>query len=136
MDLKYGDIAINKYHTEPFEKWPFTKKDTFIHIEHPEFTALCPRSGYPDFGCIVLDYVPDKWVVELKAWKLYINGFREVRVSHENIINEIADKFENEIAPKGFRLLGDYSRRGNIKTVITIERGADFDYRDYYCNTI
>lgn len=128
---KYGDEAIEKAFSEPFEVWPFDNKNTWVCIEHPEYTALCPRSGYPDFGKIVLDYVPDKLVVELKAWKLYINAFRELRISHENVVNQIADKFFKEVKPKNLRIIGDFTRRGGIKTVVTVSRGEKTAWPEY-----
>ena len=83
IDQQYGDRAIAEAAIEPLEKWPNQTENAYtIHLEHPEFTALCPRSGYPDFGTIVVDYQPKDWVVELKAFKLYINAFRDQRISH------------------------------------------------------
>ena len=80
---KYGDEAINSISSKPLEIWPnpAIENDYLIHLEHPEFTNLCPRSGYPDFATIIFDYIPDKSVVELKDFKLYINSFRNERIS-------------------------------------------------------
>jgi len=127
----YGSDEIAEALNRPLEIWPFENSNTRIHIEHPEYTALCPRSGYPDFGKIVLDYVPDKLVVELKAWKLYINAFRELRISHENVVNQIADKFFKEVKPKNLRIIGDFTRRGGIKTVVTVSRGEKTALPEY-----
>ncbi len=123
-DQQYGDRAILQAATEPLEKWPNQTDNAYtIHLEHPEFTALCPRSGYPDFGTIVVDYQPHDWVVELKAFKLYINSFRNQRISHERVTNEIADRLWQELAPIGLRVIGDFTRRGGVKTVITVPKG-------------
>lgn len=122
--LKYGDRAIVDAAAQPLEKWPNpSDNDYTIHLEHPEFTALCPRSGYPDFGTIVVDYQPDQWVIELKAFKLYINSFRNERVSHETIVNQVCDRLQNELSPSGIRVIGDFTRRGGVKTVITVQKG-------------
>ncbi|MEM7769680.1 MAG: preQ(1) synthase, partial [Cyanobacteria bacterium P01_A01_bin.37] len=107
-----------------------------IHLEHPEFTALCPRSSYPDFGTIVVDYQPGKWVVELKAFKLYINSFRNQRISHEGVVNQIADRLWNELSPVGLRLIGDFTRRGGVKTVITVCKGDSSLFLDYTPNLL
>ncbi|MBR8832993.1 MAG: NADPH-dependent 7-cyano-7-deazaguanine reductase QueF [Stigonema ocellatum SAG 48.90 = DSM 106950] len=120
---QYGDLAI-QHAAQELEKWPNPATSNYlIHIEHPEYTALCPRSGYPDFGTIILDYYPNQWVIELKAFKLYINSFRDKRISHEAAINQIVERFWTELQPQGLRLIGDFMRRGNIKTVITMVKG-------------
>jgi len=122
--LNYGDRAIQQAAQEPLEKWsnPSTNAYT-IHLEHPEFTALCPRSGYPDFGTIVVDYQPQDWVVELKAFKLYINAFRDQRISHEGVVNAVCDRLWDELKPAGLRVIGDFTRRGGVKTVVTVRKG-------------
>ncbi len=123
-DGRYGDRAIATAAGEPLEKWPNPSSNVYtIHLEHPEFTALCPRSGYPDFGTIVVDYQPGDWVVELKAFKLYINSFRDQRISHEAVANAICDRLWAELNPVGLRVIGDYTRRGGVKTVITVTKG-------------
>ena len=137
-DLNYGDEAIREAASKPLEVWPNPSPahDYLIHIEHPEFTALCPRSGYPDFGTIVLDYYPDEWVVELKAFKLYINAFRQERISHEAVINTIADRLMTDLKPKALRAIGDFMRRGNVKTVITVCRGQPMNFSEYRPNLL
>jgi len=119
----YGTKEIEKTKNEKLETWKHSYKGSLIHIEHPEYTALCPRSGYPDFGTIVIDYIPDVKVCELKAIKLYINSFREERVSHENVVNIIADKFLKDVEPKALRIIGDFTRRGGVKMIVTVYRG-------------
>ena len=123
--MKYGEKEINEASQTPLELWDFVGVGTMIHLEFPEFTALCPRSGYPDFGTIVVDYIPDKKVVELKAIKLYINSFRNQAISHENVIQEIYKKLFNEIRPKAIRIIGDFKRRGGVKTVISVPTDHD-----------
>lgn len=136
-EMKYGDLAIQSAATEPLEKWPNDTANAYtIHLEHPEFTALCPRSGYPDFGTIVVDYQPQDWVVELKAFKLYINSFRDQRISHERVTNEIADRLWQELSPVGLRIIGDFTRRGGVKTVITVVKGDDSLFADYTPNLL
>lgn len=119
----YGSDEIAEAMNIPLEIWPHHYEDTRIHVEHPEYTALCPRSGYPDFGKIVFDYIPAGYVCELKALKLFVNAFREERISHENVVNAIADKFMYDVKPKSLRIIGDFTRRGGIKTVTTVYRG-------------
>lgn len=136
-DNRYGDRAIHQAQSEPLEKWPNPSPNRYtIHLEHPEFTAICPRSGYPDFGTLVVDYCPSEWVVELKAFKLYINGFRDQRISHEAVTNQVADRLWTELAPVGLRVIGDFTRRGGVKTVITVAKGETSDFAPYQPNLL
>ncbi|MGD1861421.1 MAG: preQ(1) synthase [Leptolyngbyaceae cyanobacterium] len=136
-DWQYGDLAIAQAATGPLEKWPNRTENAYtIHLEHPEFTALCPRSGYPDFGTIVVDYQPGDWVVELKAFKLYINSFRNQRISHEVVTNTITDRLWQELAPIGLRVIGDFTRRGGVKTVITVAKGEVSLFAPYQANVL
>ncbi|MBU6230733.1 MAG: preQ(1) synthase [Cyanobacteria bacterium REEB459] len=133
----YGDLAITKSREDALVKWPSPSANQYtIHLEHPEFTALCPRSGYPDFGTIVVDYCPQQWVVELKAFKLFINSFRNDRISHEDVTNQIADRLWNELSPRGIRVIGDFTRRGGVKTVITVKKGDWQNFDPYQSNPL
>jgi 7-cyano-7-deazaguanine reductase len=135
--IQYGDLAILQAREEPLEKWPNPSDNRYtIHLEHPEFTALCPRSGYPDFGTIVVDYMPADWVVELKAFKLYVNSFRNERISHEGVTNQIADRLWQELSPHGLRVIGDFTRRGGVKTVITVQKGSCESFDTYQANLL
>ena len=96
------------------------KKNYKIKITLPEFCCLCPRSGYPDFATIHLEYIPDEWVVELKAIKLYINSFMQRNISHEDAINEIYDVLFAKLKPKFMKIVGDFNPRGNVHTLIEI----------------
>lgn len=131
MNQKYGDNEILAVKQNPLEKWPNRHGRYSIHLEHPEFSALCPRSGYPDSGIIVVDYIPDQWVVELKAFKLMINGFRDERISHEDVVNAIASRLFEEIEPLSIRVIGDFMRRGGVKTVVTVAKGASYGFEPY-----
>jgi 7-cyano-7-deazaguanine reductase len=134
---QYGDLAIAQTRSETLVRWPSPSKNQYtIHLEHPEFTALCPRSGYPDFGTIVVDYCPQDWVVELKAFKLFINSFRNDRISHEDVTNQIADRLWQELSPLGIRVIGDFTRRGGVKTVITVRKGDWQTFEAYQPNPL
>ena len=97
--MKYGEKEIKEFDINSEENfWPNKHdKNYIVNIELPEFMCLCPRSGYPDFATIKLQYSPNKYVIELKALKLYINSFMHRHVSHEDSANEIFDtlKFTN-----------------------------------------
>jgi 7-cyano-7-deazaguanine reductase len=121
--MKYGEKIVNEFDTQKdLEIWPNQyKREYLIKMTLPEFSCLCPRSGYPDYATIYLEYTPDEWVVELKAMKLYINSFRDRHVSHENSANEIYETLENKIKPKYMKIVADYNPRGNVHTVIEID---------------
>jgi 7-cyano-7-deazaguanine reductase len=117
--MKYGEKAIME---AKLEAWPNKnrKRDYVIEITLPEFTCLCPRSGYPDFAVIKIKYIPDKKIVELKSLKLYINKFRSIYISHEDITNKILDEFVKLLQPKWTEVTGDFNPRGNVRAVITV----------------
>ena len=121
--MRYGEKILNEFDPEKdLEIWENKhKKNYVIKITLPEFTCLCPRSGYPDFATIYLEYIPNEWVVELKAIKLYINSFMNKNISHEDSINEIYDLIEKKLKPKWMKIVGDFNPRGNVHTVIEID---------------
>ena len=120
--MKYGQKAITEFDiNKDFELWPNTaKSDYIVRVSLPEFTCLCPRSGYPDFACVQINYVPKDFVVELKALKLYINSFRDRHISHENAANEIYELLMDKLAPKYLHVKVDFNPRGNVHTIIEI----------------
>ncbi|MBE0495395.1 MAG: NADPH-dependent 7-cyano-7-deazaguanine reductase QueF [Campylobacterales bacterium] len=121
--MKYGEKIITTFDVEnDLEVWPNKhQKNYVIHITLPEFCCLCPRSGYPDFATIKLEYTPDALVVELKAIKLYINSFMTRAISHEDSANEIYDVLMRKLAPKWLKVVADFNPRGNVHTVIEID---------------
>jgi 7-cyano-7-deazaguanine reductase len=125
-----GHYGIEEIEKNQLETWPNSnpERDYITHFECPEFTCLCPRSGFPDFATIVIDYVPDQFVVELKSLKLYLNGFRNRQISHEASTNLILDELVTLLKPRWMRVVGDFTVRGNIKTIIFAEQAAP-DYQ-------
>lgn len=123
MELKYGEKEILEFDINQDEHyWPNTnEKNYIIDIELPEFMCKCPRSGYPDFATIKLQYTPNKKVIELKALKLYINSFMNRHVSHENSANEIFDTLYEKLEPRWIKVVADFKPRGNVHTVIEID---------------
>lgn len=118
--ISYGEQAIE---TNRLEGWPNPEKEQSyrIHLSYPEFTCLCPRSGYPDFATIEINYVPDRTIVELRSLKLYLNGFRNRRISHEAAINTIFRDLHELLSPREMDVTGDFNVRGNLKTVIRVD---------------
>jgi len=121
--MKYGESEIKNFDIDKdLEIWENkNKKNYTIKIILPELMSLCPRSGYPDFAKVYIDYIPNDYVVELKAIKLYINSFMHRSVSHEDVINEIYDVLESKLKPRYLKVVGDFNPRGNVHTVIEID---------------
>lgn len=114
---KYGTKSIKENKLEIFEN---RHKDQpyIVSFTCPEFTSLCPRSGFPDFATIYIDYAPGNQCVELKSLKLYLNGFREKEIFHEDVNNIIQKDLVNLLDPTGIRIISDFTVRGNIHTVV------------------
>lgn len=102
----------------PLECWPNQYPGYEITIEIPEFTSVCPRTGLPDFGLLRIRYAPRKWCVELKALKLYINGFRNVGIFQENAVNRILRDFVAAVRPAWAVVTGEFAPRGGMRTVV------------------
>ncbi|HSW64680.1 MAG TPA: preQ(1) synthase [Dissulfurispiraceae bacterium] len=117
--MKYGEKAIQEAQLEIWPN-PSPERDYEVSISFPEFTCLCPRSGYPDFAVISILYVPDKSIVELKALKLWLNSFRDEHISHEAVTNLICNELDKALKPRFLEVVGDFNARGNVKTVITV----------------
>lgn len=120
--MKYGESEIKKARLELWDN-PSPERDYEINISFSEFTCLCPRSGYPDFATIKINYIPDKKVVELKSLKIYLNSFRNVHISHEDISNKIYSELSKKLKPRFLEVIGDFNPRGNVKTVIRVCSG-------------
>jgi len=100
---------------------PKSSRDYTIHIESPEFTCLCPKTGQPDFATLKLEYIPDAFCVELKSWKLYLWSYRDEGGFHEDLTNRILDDLVAALNPRYIRLTADFNVRGGIYTTITAE---------------
>jgi 7-cyano-7-deazaguanine reductase len=100
---------------------PAPHRDYQIHMEIPEFTCLCPKTGQPDFAVLTLDYIADKVCVELKSLKLYIWSFRNEGHFHEDVTNRILDDLARAARPRFMRLTARFYVRGGIFTNVVAE---------------
>ena len=100
---------------------PAPGRDFLIHMQIPEFTCLCPKTGQPDFATLYLDYVADRKCVELKSLKLYIWSFRNEGKFHEAVTNEILDHLVAATDPRFMRLTSRFFVRGGIFTTVVAE---------------
>lgn len=118
--VKYGERAIEENALITFPN-PRPGRPYDVNITLPEFTCKCPFSGYPDFATIYITYTPNAKVVELKAIKLYINGYRDRYISHEESVNQIMDDFLAAADPLKFKIKGDFKPRGNVHMTVEID---------------
>ena len=101
------------------ETWPNQYAGYQIEIVMPEFTSVCPKTGLPDFGRIVLRYVPDRSCLELKSYKMYLLAYRGLGIFQENVVNRVLRDVVHAANPVRATVLGEFSPRGGLTTVVT-----------------
>jgi len=116
--LEYAKLPELEFFDSPFSP---QNSNSVVKIVFPEFTCLCPKTGYPDFASIEIYYLPNKKCVELKSWKLYLNSFRNIGTFHERVTNFLFDELNQKLQPKWLRVVGDFFPRGNVNTTIVVE---------------
>ena len=121
-EIMYGEREIKDGVLICFPN-PKPTRDYEISIEFPEFTCKCPFSGYPDFANLKLIYQPNKNIIELKSIKLYLNDFRDRKISHEEVANKIIDDLVSSSKPNWMQLEADFNPRGNVHTIIRVCHG-------------
>ena len=102
----------------PLETWPNQFSGYEITTTIPEFTSICPKTGLPDFGTIIIRYVPDRRCVELKSLKLYILGYRNLGIFYENAVNRMLRDIVQCCRPVSATVTGEFNVRGGMKSVI------------------
>ena len=100
------------------ETFPNQYKGYEITIEIPEYTAICPKTGLPDFGTITVHYMPDRECLELKSLKMYIHAYRNVGIFYENAVNKILQDIAGACRPVWARVTGRFAGRGGVGSVI------------------
>ena len=103
---------------------PNPGRDYVIRHECPEVTALCPVTGQPDFGTIIVIYTPDRLCVELKSLKLYLWSFRDQGQYFEQVVNEILDDLVRSLAPRRMAVIGRFNVRGGISSTVVARHEA------------
>jgi len=101
------------------ETWPNQYPDYEVEIVMPEFTSVCPKTGLPDFGRIVLRYVPDRSCLELKSYKMYLLAYRDLGIFQENIVNRVLQDVVKAADPVRAAVVGEFTPRGGLSTVVT-----------------
>jgi len=108
---------------EVFEN-PRPAREYCVTIRCPEFTSVCPRTGQPDFGEIMIEYCPDKLCVELKSLKFYMQSYRNRGIFYEALTNEILDDLCTALKPRWMKITSRFTARGGITTEVTAEHGT------------
>jgi 7-cyano-7-deazaguanine reductase len=116
---KHAEAGV---HTElpEIECWPNQYRNGYeIEIEMPEFTSVCPKTGLPDHGTLLLRYVPDRLCLELKSLKMYTLAYRNLGIFQENVVNRMLEDIVAEADPIMATLTGDFMPRGGVHTRVT-----------------
>lgn len=92
-----------------------------IQIVDPEFSSVCPRTGLPDFGRVILRYIPQESIVELKSWKLFLRDFYGVGIMHEAATQKILEAFVHAVIPREAYLVIDWGARGGLHTTTALQ---------------
>ena len=104
---------------------PHPERDYHITIRCPEFTSVCPRTGQPDFGKIIIEYCPDKSCIELKSLKLYIQSYRNKGIFYEALTNDMLDDLSGVCRPRRMKVTSRFTPRGGITTEVVAEYSAE-----------
>ncbi len=102
------------------ETWESQFPKTAITIVDPEYNAICPKTGLPDFGTVTVVYEPDRKVLELKSFKLYMTAYRNVGIFYENAVNRILRDLAAACRPVWMTVTGEFSARGGIRTRVEV----------------
>ena len=102
----------------PIETWPNQYRGYEIRIEIPEFTSVCPKTGMPDFGTVVIEYLPDRRCIELKSLKYYIQAYRDMGIFYENAVNRILDDVAAATRPVWAKVTGAFTARGGMRSTV------------------
>ena len=125
-NLSYGvDYNLEKPDTvktdilDPIDYAYAEKGDIEIEIRQPEYTSVCPMTGLPDYGCIIVKYRPDKKIIELKSLKYYLLQYRNVGIFYEHVVNRILDDLVSVLEPKQMEVVGDFTARGGMTSRVS-----------------
>lgn len=100
------------------ETWPNQFPAYEIEIDDPEFTSVCPKTGLPDFGRIVIRYMPDQRCLELKSLKEYLFTYRNLGIFQENVVNQVLEDIVKWTKPVWAEVKGEWRPRGGISGTI------------------
>ena len=115
--------SIRRLKTPPIDVWEnqYAERDYVIHLEIPEFTCICPKTGLPDFAIVKIDYPPGAVCLELKSLKLYTVFYRQVGIFHEHLVNKLLDDCVKAAQPRWLKVAVAMNPRGGIYTAVEAE---------------
>ncbi|SHN70595.1 preQ(1) synthase [Desulfovibrio litoralis] len=118
-----GHINFDSPSLSILEAFPnqYPQRDYVIEFDYPEFTSLCPKTGQPDFGTIIVRYVPNLCCVESKSFKLYMGSYRNQGAFMERLTNQIADDLIALLAPRRMTVEGLFNARGGTGIKVRVE---------------
>ncbi|MBV9080757.1 MAG: NADPH-dependent 7-cyano-7-deazaguanine reductase QueF [Elusimicrobia bacterium] len=119
---KHAESGI-KAKLPEIECWPNQYPAYTITITIPEYTAICPKTGLPDFGTVTITYEPARLAVELKSLKMYILAYRDLGIFYENAVNKILRDVVRAAKPKWCVVRGDFTSRGGISSAVEARYG-------------
>ncbi len=109
----HGLDAIRVDMLEPID---YSGNEQTITLDYPEFSAVCPYSGLPDIARIIIEYIPDKKIIELKSLKYYFISYRNVGIYQEDMTNKVYNDLIRVLNPRKLRVTTLYNIRGGIET--------------------
>ncbi len=109
--------SIKKEMLDPIDYGYKSKRSIDITIKQPEFTSVCPMTGLPDVGTIIIKYRPDQKIVELKSLKFYLLQYRNVGMFYEHVVNRVLDDLVDMVAPLQMEVIGEFTPRGGISSM-------------------
>ena len=108
-------IAADVLEIVPYEN---KAKSTWVEIQNPEFTSLCPKTGLPDYGTVRIRYMPDKAIIELKSLKYYFLQYRNSGIFYENLTKLILEHLVEKIHPLEITVEAEFTPRGGLTTKV------------------
>jgi len=117
-DIQKPEI-IKKEILDPIQYQYKDVRDVTIVIRQPEFTSVCPMTGLPDFGRIIIEYIPQTRIIELKSLKYYLLQYRNVGIFYEHVVNRILEDLKSVLNPKTIKITGEFTSRGGIDATVT-----------------
>ena len=114
---EHAQAGLNAKFPE-IETWPNQFLGYEIVVDDPEFTSVCPKTGLPDFGVLTIRYMPDKRCLELKSYKEYLLGYRNLGIFQENAVNRVLEDVVRAAKPVWAIVKGDFRPRGGLATVV------------------
>jgi len=125
LDRRYDVETVDTIDFKILETIPYEypEKYVVINIDTDEFTAVCPFSGLPDFATMKINYIPKKYILELRSLKYYLLSYRNVGIYQEHAVNRILNDLVKCCKPRWMQVIADYKIRGGVHTVASIEWG-------------